>query len=367
LDRSQNSFVSVLLLTVALASVWCTGYGKDRPDTSKMLVVSNGVMVVDTREKIQFDAPDYNNYLQELNRAAEKGADSKFTLHVTDQDGKEVADAEIDVLFPFNGRKGNTLSGKTDIHGLFSVEDKTTGEPSFIVMKKGYYRTSSKFGVLKIGTRCLQKGRWIPWSPTFQVTLKEIRKPIPMIAKKVEFKLPEKAQPMGFDFLVGDWVPPHGKGITADMIYLYEEERKDRENYDLKLSVAFPGMDNGCYVKRKDEFSSFMSIHEAQPDNYASNMVWRIYRKDGQYVTREKLTKSDYLVFRTRSRHDDRGNIVSAHYGKIYGPIEGPNGLDRMTFFTYYFNPTPNDRNLEFDGKNNLMKGLSSLEEVYTQ
>jgi len=139
LNRSKQSLVNVLLVTVALTSVWCTGCGKDSPDTPNTVVVSNGVMTVDTREKIQFDAPDYNNYLQELNRAEEKGADSKFTLYVVDQDGKEVSEAEVDVLFPFNGRRGNTLSGKTDVHGLFSVEDKTTGEPSFVVMKKGYY------------------------------------------------------------------------------------------------------------------------------------------------------------------------------------------------------------------------------------
>jgi hypothetical protein len=36
-----------------------------------------------------------------------------------------------------------------------------------------------------------------------------------------------------------------------------------------------------------------------------------------------------------------------------------------MVSFTYYLNPTPNDRNLEFDGKNNLFKDPESLEEVY--
>jgi hypothetical protein len=33
-----------------------------------------------------------------------------------------------------------------------------------------------------------------------------------------------------------------------------------------------------------------------------------------------------------------------------------------MVSFIYYFNPTPNDRNLEFDGKNNLLKEQSSRE-----
>jgi hypothetical protein len=336
------------------------------PDLSNIFVVSNGVIVVDTREKIRFDGPDYNNYLRELRSAAEKGADSKFTLHVTDQDGKEVADAEVEVLFPFNGRRGNTLSGKTDTHGLFSVEDKTTGEPSFVVMKKGYYRTSGNFAVLKIGTRCLQNGRWIPWNPTIHVTLKEIRKPIPMIAKRVETKFPKDTKSMGFDFLVGDWVAPHGKGMTADMLFVYEEDRKGKGNYDLTRTLAFPDFGNGCYMKKKDEFCTLMSDLEARTDNYSSNSVLRIVRKDGNYVVRRtQITENDYLVFRARSSCDEKGNIVSAYYGKIYGPVGVPGSINQIFSFTYYFNPTPNDRNLEFDGKNNLLKGLSSLEQVY--
>jgi hypothetical protein len=59
--------------------------------------------------------------------------------------------------------------------------------------------------------------------------------------------------------------------------------------------------------------------------------------------------------FRVRTKVDDRGNIVSAHYGKIYG--------DFMQF-AYYYNPTPNDRNIEFDPKQNLLGGLQSFESV---
>jgi hypothetical protein len=59
--------------------------------------------------------------------------------------------------------------------------------------------------------------------------------------------------------------------------------------------------------------------------------------------------------FWVRTVKDHEGNIVSAHYGKIYG--------DFMQF-TYYLNPTPNDRNIEFDPKQNLLQGLQSFEQV---
>ena len=73
-------------------------------------------------------------------------------------------------------------------------------------------------------------------------------------------------------------------------------------------------------------------------------------------------------MFRIRTVLDDMGNIVSARYGKIYGPIEygesdtNPGGKVR---FTYYLNPTPNDRNVEFDPERNLFTDLKSSEEVW--
>ena len=59
--------------------------------------------------------------------------------------------------------------------------------------------------------------------------------------------------------------------------------------------------------------------------------------------------------FRVRTVKNDEGNIVSAYYGKIYG--------DFMQF-SYYLNPTPNDRNIEFDPKQNLISSLDALEQV---
>ena len=52
--------------------------------------------------------------------------------------------------------------------------------------------------------------------------------------------------------------------------------------------------------------------------------------------------------------------------GKIHGGI----GYDifhnstALVSFTYYLNPEPNSRNMEFNTKSNLFKNLSSLEQV---
>ena len=72
------------------------------------------------------------------------------------------------------------------------------------------------------------------------------------------------------------------------------------------------------------------------------------------------LGKTRYLAFRSRISHgQDGSSVIRANYGKIYGPLKfGHSEKPEVAVvrFLYYFNPTPNDRNIEFDGKNNLFK-----------
>lgn len=65
------------------------------------------------------------------------------------------------------------------------------------------------------------------------------------------------------------------------------------------------------------------------------------------------VNEDEGLVLRTRCRYDEKGNLISCHYSKIYGKIEI---RSYFQFRGYAFNPTPNDPNLEFDVKRNLLK-----------
>ena len=59
--------------------------------------------------------------------------------------------------------------------------------------------------------------------------------------------------------------------------------------------------------------------------------------------------------FRVHTVLDENGNIKSVLYGKIYGDF---------LKFSYYLNPTPNDRSVEFDPKQNILKNLGEFEQV---
>ncbi len=80
--------------------------------------------------------------------------------------------------------------------------------------------------------------------------------------------------------------------------------------------------------------------------------------KDGYQSTSSQTQTTNpkrNFYFRVHTKLDENGNVVSACYGKIYGDLAQ---------FTYYYNPTLNDRNIEFDPKQNLIHDARSYEQV---
>ena len=67
-------------------------------------------------------------------------------------------------------------------------------------------------------------------------------------------------------------------------------------------------------------------------------------REPEKILKYEEFPEDSYIVFRTRTKTDDKGNLLSAHYGKIYGPW---GYRDAVKFKSVLFNPISNDPNLE--------------------
>jgi hypothetical protein len=331
--------------------------GAKKPDvrTPPTVVISNGLFVVDTREKLVYGSPEMEEYrLGDRCQAALHGAEAKVTLRVMDSEGKEVPDASVNLTFAFR-QKNKPLKGLTDSNGLFVAQGTLTEDIIYRVTKAGYYETFARFFMAKAATRCVENGRWIPWNPTLEVALKEKRKPIPMYQNYIETVMPAGTNRLGFDFTVGDWVAPYGKGSNADMWYVYDETFIDRDNFYIKLSFVFPGENNGCYMRKTDNYSELVSEHEAAERGFESSYVSVIEQEKGKYTKENRFGENDYMIFRIRTKTDDQGKIISSHYGKIYGPVGVPHRWSKKFSFTYYLNPTPNDRNLEYDPKQNLV------------
>ena len=115
--------------------------------------------------------------------------------------------------------------------------------------------------------------------------------------------------------------------------------------------------------------SSFISDYLAPKSGYLSSLerkaVWGKARSlPGYWEHLNGLERKAYY-FRIRTKTDASGKIVAAHYGKIYGPLtlvpvlKNQNASKRsieanLSISEVYFNPTPNDRNIEFDTKRNI-------------
>ena len=149
------------------------------------------------------------------------------------------------------------------------------------------------------------------------------------------------------DLEKGDWVAPDGKGVIPDMIIAFELIDETSPFY--KLIVEFPGEMNGAYVRKKDSYSILKSDYNA-----STNMIYesRIENNDGNRGPAHVLLGgNDYLVFRIRSKVDKDGNLISALYGKIYGPFDYFVASRFSMRLITFLNPVENDTNLEFDGK----------------
>jgi hypothetical protein len=282
----------------------------------------------------------------------------KVTIRVVDSTGKPVSTARMSGAFwPSDSSADvDVFEGQTDTNGLFVATGETIHSMNYTITKDGYYRTTETYWFRRQREECLQDGRWQPWNPTNTVMLKEHRNPTPMYAKRIDVPIPKRDALVGFDLEVGDWMAPDGKGKETDILIAYTAMVQDYWNYSNQLIIVCSNKLNGLYRDKKDMWSDFRSTYEANSDGYQPQCILSFATTKQKTLKDQRLGDSEYLVFRVRTVLDDKGNIVSARYGKIYGPIEyGESDTNHGGIrFTYYLNPTPNDRNLEFDPARNL-------------
>jgi hypothetical protein len=293
--------------------------------------------------------------------AVTHGGKAKLSFHVLDDDGQPVDSATARVAFYFDPKKQELIIGKTDTNGLCTVEGLTYMDVSYQIEKDGYYRTEGRyvFGMVEppVINNC-----WQPWDPTNTVVLKKIKNPVSMYVKRVEVDFPIEDKPVGFDLEKGDWVSPYGKGTKSDFILTFSRTPKTSEGYRATLKLDFSNQKDGIQ-KINSEPVSWMSLrlpHLAPELGYNTNSVYEMgYKPEGGHYGFENPDGDVNYFFRVRTVLNEQGEIKESSYGKIHGPIHvAGSGRDKARIiFQYYFNPTVNDRNLEFDPSKNLFGG----------
>ncbi len=288
--------------------------------------------------------------------ATRYGADTKVIFHVIDDHGVAVTNANVGVGFYLNKAVGKnpTVCGKTDANGYFTAECKSVGEVTYSVRKEGYYQTSNEIDFRNRFNwgDCVKDNKWQPFGKVYEVVLKPRKNPITMICRVVNKPNTPLKQKIGFDLEVGDYVAPHGKGKVVDFfIFIDEQERIDMFRVKISLRLSFPNVMDGAYRKAKDEYSYFKSDYHANTNTvFRKEFVFDVntLAKRARNYTSTSLKETEYLVLRTRTKINEKGDLIEARYTKIYG---------KMTFggqhfyMQYYMNPTINDINLECESE----------------
>ena len=305
----------------------------------------------------------YSEEVAETTKYARRhGARARIVLRCVDQDGQVVSNATVMSGVSLDGNPETTtqVNGKTDTNGCFVVYGKSNGELGYYCKRAGYYNTCETKHLDQFPGAFVSDGRWQPYGATNTVVLKRKVNPVAMCVRPNREGLtplvpPSRNEYIGFDLEKGDWVNPHGKGIHADLNvkYEYEAGRIPVLHYRGAVFFAFTNKFDGAYVMKKDSFSVFGSGYQADTNAVYRQEIAFVYdRLSGTLKENSKFPASDYLVLRTRSKTDDKGNLLSANYAKIYGPISAGSGGIYMGF---YFNPNENDPNLEADTTKNLL------------
>lgn len=281
----------------------------------------------------------------------------KATVKVTDESGAPVPGATVTVGYYIEPQGSRTIAsgsnkGITDTNGVFVAGGQTRSTDLFFgVTKAGFYHSQLQY---ELGLPTQYDA--LKWSPSLTLTLKKIGHPIPMYARKVQTKLPKDAEAIGFDLTVGDWVQPFGVGKSTDLILTATRKVKSDTEYEADLTLSFPNTGDGiAVIPTEPKTGSDLALPPTAPESgYESQRSWH-------YTQSERPAPVAGYFYRVHTVTDELGNIKTAQYGKIAGDLAlyvGTRAPRAGVGFTYYLNPSPNDRNVEFDPQKNLLRNI---------
>lgn len=216
-------------------------------------------------------------------------------------------------------------------------------EASIGVTKKGYYAAS-----ISLGNFTGEK----PENP-ISLALSPIQSPISLIAfnwwgEDVKFIYKGNKNVKQYDCLKADWLPPDGEGLKADMEFSLQRYNKNGKTYAW-FSIRFINPHDG-FEEVTEYYADSMRIREAPAMKNLQNQLDFIEELHDGFPTHFPPLKN--YAFRVRTQQTPSGELLSAYYGKLYNAFTFNYVKDYWACdFEYYLNPTPNDRNLEYNGR----------------
>ena len=285
--------------------------------------------------------------------ATRKGAMVNVCLHIVDNAGEPVSDAKLwggmqtgDGFNDFS-----PIEGLSDTNGDFVINGKCTHRLRCRIRKNGYYQSDFLISFPERGAKPpVISGKWQPFGGTNTIVLKTITNPnkchvFPDTIRNC--RIPELDRWVGLDFERGEWVRPYGKGRHSDVLLKFSSVRKGLHDYRYVMDISFTNnLYAGAYLLKADKSSKLTTVYSADSNaTYRASFSYIKEQAPGQPRHWDFLDSDSYLVFRTRTRVDDRGDLIGAYYGKILGPWLSE--TEFMILSDGCFNPVENDVNIE--------------------
>lgn len=282
----------------------------------------------------------------DVQEAQRKGADAKIIYTVVDDDGHPLPNTLVRGTWQNDyPRKTWKEAFVTDTNGMFVAKARVGGQFGCIVEKAGYY--SSTGGVKfhwRAGVSPLVKdGKWQPYGEHQTIILKRIKNPANMnLLQHAWFSAPATNVWVGFDLERFSWTPPFGAGKNDDVLIRFNYQARNKYYTDWStMDISFTNnVYAGFYELKKDSYSDMKNPYAVD-----TNRTFYTTKTYGTVGTKASVLENDScLIFRTRTKVDEHGHLISAHYGMIYGRWTTEFGMKAEAIF---FNPKSNDINLE--------------------
>ena len=288
--------------------------------------------------------------------------EARLTIRAVDEQNQPLSGVSIMLAFvdKLHPRNPQIVTGETDGNGFFTGQGATEGILGGRITKPGYYDGGAPIPHFYQA----KDGHWQPWDQTYTTILRPIGNAVAQYAKTGWFEIPSISQPCGYDLDKGDWVAPYGRGVVADFVFTLQRQYVGLQDFDVKVELAFSQPLDGIQDARMPEigrYSAFKWQREAPVTGFKPKLTLHFAHKSDVYE--ETATDAQNYFFRVRTV-EQNGRIIAANYGKIKGGLflAPSHSQTCKVQLTYYLNPTPLDRNMEFDLTQNLFKNLKDEE-----
>ena len=323
-------------------------------------ILSHTFGVIPKHSEIYYEATK-----PEVHKAMRYGAKARIVYRVIDDEGNPITNTVVNGTWQNDyPRKTWQRKYKTDEKGCFIAEDKVGHSFACRIQKDGCYNS---YDVVIFDWRAgvsplVKDGKWQPYGESRTVVLKRKKNPVKLTFCRWRIEgyfAPATNVWIGLDLEKGRWCKPYGEGEYEDVMVKFSGYVQDDFTWDTKTEFTFTNNPYaGFYILKKDSYSEMRSCYLASTEDseYKQRSLVLFSRGNRALqqskVDTDKIPSNEYMVFRTRCKIDDEGKLLSAHYGRIMGEFNG-------SFFALgfhglsgdecgiYFNPTPNDTNLE--------------------